>query len=61
MSGFVRMQPTHFIEQYVGIESWKVNNTTAIRISSLERALAYTAEMPTLKTIAIFKIKYKKP
>ena len=53
-------QATHFIEQYVGESTKIISSTQSLAIKFLDEALEFTAESKYLKTVAVFKIKFKK-
>lgn len=51
--------PTHFIEMYSGKFDGRVYQSLRLPIVDLPFWLEHTAQMRTLKTVAIFKIKAK--
>jgi len=58
-------QPTHFIEQFNAIGIYKnfsndVKFTAPVAISHLKEFLEDTAKMDTHRTVAVFKIMFKK-
>jgi hypothetical protein len=52
-------QATHFIEQYVGITTKNISSTEPLLINFLNESLSCTSKNGLLKTIAVFKIKFK--
>jgi hypothetical protein len=50
---------THFIEQFSNLSSDKLWFTDPIEIELLNSRLYFTKKLKFIKTIAIFKIKYK--
>jgi hypothetical protein len=53
-------KPTHFIEQYNTLITKGCNHTNIHKISFLADSLKFTANTFGLKTVAIFKIQFKK-
>lgn len=54
-----RLDATHFIEQYVGTETKRIRTSDPSPIDFLDFTLQCTSDTTMLKTIAVFKIKYK--
>lgn len=52
-----RLKATHFIEQYDCDGRYTFTPINVLQY--LPESLAYTAKLPSLHTIAIFKIKFK--
>ena len=51
---------TYFIEQYVTAYTKTTSSTLPLPLSYLDKTVTDTAKSTALKTVAIFKIKFKK-
>jgi len=61
-----KLEATHFIEQFNSIRQHaegdqKENFTPTMPIGDLEKQLRSTEKYMTLRTVAVFKIKFKSP